>query len=185
MRKYFTILIIVVVGYFIGNSIFVEITRDKTPGKEKRLACQKIVTSFERSFSNDDVKYAQSLIEHGSIGFSSHIEKSVYSKSQLFDHITLEEMDTLFRKKLRSYVKFNENNNSGYKISYYIYENDKKDPGKKSAKSKLYAGYVVLEVKNLYNKSIYKVQIDFMDEKGTDIKSSIDCTIKSFMTYNK
>jgi len=185
MKKYFTVFIIIFIGYFIGNSIFVEMTKDKTPGKAKRLACQKKVTTFERSFSNADIKHVQSLIEHGSIDFSSHVEKAVYSKSKLFDYISLAQVDTFFTKKLRSYVKYNEINSSDYKISYYIYENDKKNPGKKSAKSKLYAGYVVLEVKKLHNKSIYKVQIDFMDDKGSDIQSTIDCSIKSFMTYNK
>ena len=92
MNKYLAIFLIVFIGYFTGNSIYIEMTKDKTPGKAKRLACQKEVTSFERSFSDPDIKYVQSLIEHGSIDFSSYIEKAIYSESKLFNYIGLSEM---------------------------------------------------------------------------------------------
>lgn len=185
MKKYLQILVGLLIFYFIGESIYTEMTKDKTPGKAKRLECQKKVTSFEKAVSDADIVYAQNLIEHGNTNFISSIEKAVYSKSTLFDYITLEQMDKIFSQRLKSYVKYNEKNKEKYKLSYYVYENDKNDPGKKSAKSKLYAGYVVLEVKNLNNKSIYKVQIDFMDDRGSDIKDAINCTLQSFMTYNK
>jgi len=185
MSKYIKVFLLLVIVYFIGNSIYNEMTKDKTPGKAKRLSCQKKVTSFEKGLSDADIIYAQNLIEHGNINFTSSVEESKYSKTKLFDYISLEETDRNFENILQSYVKYNENNKEKYKLSYYIYENDKNDPGKKSAKSKLYAGYVVLEVKNVNNKSIYKVQIDFMDEQGSDIKETIECTVKSLMTYNK
>ena len=185
MKKYIIVFVVVFIGYFIGDSINKEMTKDKTPGKAKRLACQKKVTTFERAYSIADIKFAQNLIEHGSISFSSAIEKPKYSKSVLSDYITLDEIDLMFTKILRSYVKYNEDNNSGYKLSYYIYENDKNDPGKKTKKSKLYAGYVVFEVKTIKNKSIYKVQVDFMNHKKQEIKNSLECSVKSFMTYNK
>jgi hypothetical protein len=86
---------------------------------------------------------------------------------------------------LDSYVQIKNDKEKNYNYSYYIYENDKNDPGKKTKKSKLYAGYIVFEVKNKNNKTIYKVQIDFMDKHGADIVGSINCTIESFMTYNK
>lgn len=185
MTKYVRIFIIVFIGYFVGDSVYNEMTKDKTPGKAKRLECQKQVTVFERSYSLSDLKYAQKLIAHGNDSFTSYIEKAVYSDSVLFNYISLEQIDDIFRKTLQSYIKYNENNQNAYKLSYYIYENDKNDPGKKTEKSKLYAGYIVLEIKNLDNKSIYKVQVDFMDDKGADIKRSIQCSIRSLMTYNK
>ena len=185
MKKYITVFIVVFIGYFVGNSIYNEMTKDKTPGKVKRLSCQKKVTSFERAYSNPDIKYAQSLIEHGNNQFTSSIEKAIYSDSRLFTYISLSDLDKMFSKVLSTYIKHNEQNEPLYKLSYYVYENDRDDPGKKTAKSKLYAGYVVLEVKNMNNKSIYKVQIDFMDDKGTDISNTINCAIESFMTYNK
>ncbi|PIF04134.1 MAG: hypothetical protein CSA86_03300 [Arcobacter sp.] len=185
MKKYLLTFVVVFVAYLVGDAIYTEMTKDKTPGKAKRLPCQKKVTSFERSFSDPDVKYVQSLIEQGSVEFASFVEPAKYAKSTLFEYITLEEMDSAFKDYLHSYVKYNETNEHHYKLYYYVYENDKKDPGKKSAKSKLYAGYVVLEVKNTDNKSIYKVQIDLMDPKGSDIVSTIKCAIKSLMTYKK
>jgi len=185
MKKYIVTFIIVFIGYLVSDSIYKEMTKDKTPGKAKRLPCQKKVTTFERSFSDADVKYIQSLIEHGSMDFTSFTEPAKYAKSELFDYISLEDMDKQFALFLRSYVKYNENNKNGYQLSYYIYENDKNDPGKKTEKSKLYAGYVVLEVKNKENKSIYKVQVDFMDKKGGDVINTMKCALKSLMTYKK
>ena len=185
LKKYISIFIIVFISYFIGDSIYTEINKDKTPGKAKRLECHKKVTVFERSYSLADIKYAQSLISYGNDSFTSSIEKAVYSDSKLFNYISLKQTDDMFKNTLQSYIKYNEKNKNSYNLSYYIYENDKNDPGKKTERSKLYAGYIVLELKNLDNKSIYKVQVDFMDHKGTDIKRSIQCSIKSLMTYNK
>lgn len=185
MKNYLAVFIIFFVGYFLVDSIYHEMSKDKTPGKAKRLECQKRVTSFERAYSLSDIKHAQNLIEYENIDFSSHIEKSIYSESKLFEYITLDQTNKIFGDKLKSYVKHTKSDQKIYKLVYYIYENDKKNPGKKTAKSKLYAGYVVFEVKSLKNKTIYKVQIDFMDNKGADIKSSLDCTVESFMTYNK
>jgi len=185
MKKYLRVFIIVFIGYFVGDSIYSEMSKDKIPGKAKRLPCQKKVTSFERGFSNEDIIYAQRLIEHGSISFSSRIEKPIYQESVLFKHISLEQTDMMFENALKRHIIYNEDNNEQYQMSYYIYENDKKDPGKKTEKSKKYAGYTVFEVKDTHNKTIYKMQVDFMDTKGTDIKNSIECVVKSFMTFNK
>lgn len=185
MNKYVIVFITFFLGYFVVNSIYKEINRDKTPGKAKRLSCQKKVTSFERGFSNPEITYVQKLIEHGNTKFTSYVEKAVYSESVLFDYITLVQTDEIFKNNLEKYVKYNENNDESFSLQYYIYENDKNDPGKKTKKSKSYAGYTVFEVKNKNNKTIYKVQIDFMDNKGKDIKNSIQCAVKSFMTFNK
>ena len=185
MKKYIIVFIVVFIGYLIGNSIYLEQIRDKTSEKTSRLECQRKGTVFERAYSLEDIKNAQSLISNGDDSFTSHIEKAVYSDSLLFNYITLKQTDEIFRKALQKYFKNNETKESAYKLSYYIYENDKKDPGKKTKKSKLYAGYIVVDIKNLNNKSIYKVQADFMDHKGADIKNSIQCSIESLMTYNK
>ena len=184
MKRFVIVFIIVFFSYFIGDGIYSEINKDKIPGKAKRLECHQNVTVFERSYSTDDLKYAQNLIIQGDDSFTSHIEKAVYSNSVLFNYISLDTTDKIFRKKLKNYIQSNEENKKMYQVSYYIYENDKNDPGKKTKKSKLYAGYVVLEVKNMNNKSIYKVQIDFMDNKDSDIKNCIECAVESLMTFN-
>jgi hypothetical protein len=85
MKKYIYTFIIVFIGYFIGNSIYIEITKDKTPGKAKRLECQRKVVTFERGFSNKDISLSQKQIESGNNHFTSSVEKAVYSQSILFN----------------------------------------------------------------------------------------------------
>ncbi len=185
MKKIIYTSIILIVGYFFVTSIYDELHKDKTPGKAKRLACQKKVTTFERAFDDLEVSLAQKEIESHKIVFHSDAEKATYMKSQLFQHISLKQTNKVFREMIDKYRVNNKKIDKNFIYSYYIYENDKKDPGKKSKKSKLYAGYVVFEVKNENNKMIYKIQIDFLDNKGADIDQTIRCAIKSFMTYNK
>lgn len=186
MKKYILTFISVFVLYLIGNSIYVEMTKDKTPGKAKRLECQRKVTSFERSFDVAQIQEAQQEIKNGALDFSSSIEKATYAESALFEYISLEQTDVIFQQTLASFVeKKVALEKKKYRLSYYIYENDLKDPGKKTKKSKEYAGYVVLQIKNSKNKTIYKVQIDFMDFQGADINQSVECAVKSFMTYAK
>ncbi len=185
MKRNLLIFIVVFVSYFLGNSIYTEITRDKTPGKAKRIPCQAKVTTFEKCFLNDDIKIAQSLLESGNIHLSSSVKRSVYSKSKLFDIIKLDDLDKLVYSELNSYIKRKKETKDKLNLSYYVYENDPKDPGKKTEKSKLYGGYILLQVKNKKDRTIYKVQIDFMDKQGKDLKQSLKCCIKSFATYNK
>jgi len=183
MKQYIIVFIVVFIGYLVGNSIYEEITKDPTPGKAKRIECQSKVTSFERGFNEAQIKEAQQEIKNGMITFTSGIEKTIYSDSTLFEYVSLEKTDEVFQKLLTSFVEKNSlHQNKKYDFSYYIYENDIKDPGKKTKKSKEYAGYVVLEVKN-NNTTIYKVQIDFMDFEGKDLQDSLSCAVQSFMTY--
>ena len=154
-------------------------------GKAKRIACQEHATSFERGFGDEDIKKAQILLENGNVTFTSSVEKAVYAESKLFEFVKLEDTDKIVQNELNKYIKDKIEQKDKLNLSYYIYENDIKDPGKKTKKSKLYAGYVVLQVKNENNKTIYKVQIDFMDRQGADIAQSIKCCVKSFATYNK
>ena len=37
--------------------------KDKTPGKAKRLECQRKVSSFERAFNTDEISLAQDQID--------------------------------------------------------------------------------------------------------------------------
>lgn len=186
MKNYIIVFVIVFIGYFIGDSIYTQMTKDKTPGKAKRIECQTKTTTFERGFGDEDIKKAQEKLEQGAVEYSSTIEKAIYAQSELFNYVNLKETNKIFDMELKKYIiKESENKEKPLKISYNIYENDVKDPGKKTKASKLYAGYVVLQVKNDKNKVIYKVQIDFMDKKGADLAQSIQCCIKSFATYNK
>lgn len=184
MKKYLMLFGGLFLGYFLISDIYIQVTKDKTPGKAKRLACQQNVTTFEKSYNDEKVKIAQTLIKSGNYEFTSTIEKSKYATSKLFDYISKEQTDKIFQDELKSYITVKNSEGKKLNLKYNIYENDIKDPGKKTEKSKLYAGYVWLEVKDENNFVIYKVQIDFMDKEGKDITQSIKCCIKSLITYN-
>ena len=183
MKKILYTIIIIVFGYLFIDSIYTQMSKDTTPGKAKRLECQKRVTTFERAFDAESIKLAQMQVQSEKINFTSDIEPAIYMESVLFDFITLKESDKVVQKVFDRYFKKPKTVSQRYNFSYYIYENDKKDPGKKGKKSKLYTGYVVFEVKNIDKKVIYKIQIDFMDDKAKDIPQSLECAIKSFMTF--
>jgi len=185
MKKYIGVFVTVFLLVMIGNSVYTQMNKDKTPGKAKRLPCQAKVTTFERGFNNAEIKIAQALLESGNVSVKSTIEKAKYAESKLFDYVKLEDTNKIVADELKKYIIVKSNKTENLNLSYNIYENDVKDPGKKTKKSKLYAGYVVFQVKNESNNIIYKVQIDFMDKKGADIAQSIKCSIKSFATYNK
>ena len=183
--------LMIFVGVFLmtmlGSSIYEEITK-KSPiesGKAKRLPCQKHNVSFERGFGDDYIKIAQKQLESGNFKFTSYIEKAQYAPSKLFDYIQLSDINKITQTELNSYIKTKKEDDEKLRISYYIYENDIGDPGKKTKKSKLYAGYVVYKFYNKNNKLIYQSQIDFMNKQGTDIAQSVRCAIKSFATFNK
>ncbi|MEA3512586.1 MAG: hypothetical protein U9R37_03195 [Campylobacterota bacterium] len=187
MKKNLIILLafIVIATVIINTSDLPSQTGVPESGKAKRIECQKKTTTFERSFGDEEIKIAQDLLMSGNFSFTSSIEKSIYSESKLFEYVKLQDTDKIVNEELKKYIKSDIKSEKNLKFRYNIYENDIKDPGKKTKKSKLYAGYVWFEFKNENNKTIYKVQIDFMDKKGADIANSIRCCIKSFMTYNK
>lgn len=90
-------------------------------------------------------------------------------------------MDTMIRKQIDLNKNVSENNDKRLIIDYFIYENDKKDPGKKTAKSKLYAGYLVFHFL-IADEKVYRLQIDFMDMQGKDIEEKIQCMMKSILS---
>ena len=177
----------VIFALLIG-SIYEEITKEnnpKTSPKALRLECQRQNVSFERGFDDKFIITAQQQLEEGNFKFTSYVEKAQYSLSKLFDYVKLEDMDKITENELKSYTKTLKLKDDKLKIVYYIYENDINDPGKKTKKSKLYAGYVVYKFYNNKNKLIYQSQIDFMDKQGKDLPKSMKCAIKSFATFNK
>jgi len=154
-------------------------------GKAKRIPCHKHCTAFERGFSDEFIKIAQAQLESGNFTFSSRVEKSTYSPSKLFNYVKLSDIDKITQIELENCLVEKKLTDEKLQIKYYIYENDIGDPGKKTKKSKLYAGYVVYKFYNNKNKLIYQSQIDFMNKQGTDIAQSVKCAIKSFATFNK
>ena len=182
MKRYVWIFVGVCFVLLIGSSIYKQIQKDNKSAKSTRISCHKNTTAFEKVYTQNSLKNLKQKLEEGNFELSSSVQKAVYSKSKLFDYINLEDMDKIVFETLNSYLKQENLNNEKLKISYYIYENDVEDPGKKTQKSKLYAGYVVFRFSDNKNELVYQVQIDFMDKKGADLPQSIKCAIKSFIT---
>ena len=103
-------------------------------------------------------------------------------KSTMFEYVQIEEVDKDVREAIAKHEQSELHSDEKVKIEYYIYENDKSDPGKKTKKSKLFAGYLRFSFV-LDAKKVYMIQVDFMDLQGRDIKKSVDCAIESFVTY--
>jgi hypothetical protein len=184
MKKYLATFVIVFVVGLIGSSIYQEITKEPKSAKAKRIPCQKKATAFERCYDVKLLQEAIKQIKNGNFKLTSSIEKAKYTQSKLFNYVKLEDTDKIALQKLNSFVKQKQpNKQQMVTLHYYIYENDINDPGKKTKKSKLYAGYIVFQVKNNNHKLLYQVQIDFMDRHGKDISQSMKCCIESLMTY--
>lgn len=152
--------------------------------KEKRLSCQSKTITFEKISDLKNINEAISLLKSGNYTITSYIEYSKYMKSQISKYLNLEKANKLLNQSIEKYAKEQKYSNKKLQIKYYIYENDKKDSGKKSKKAKLYAGYLVFEFL-LENKVIYKIQTDYMKMDTSDIPQRFDCVINSFTTLKK
>jgi len=185
MKKYIITFFIFLIIILLGNSIYTQMTKDKVPGKVVRLECHEKTTVFERGYGTGDVIKAQNLLLSGNYKISSGIDKSIYMKSSLFDFVDMEKLNKEFSFFLLQKVKNQKQAKEILQVEYKVYENDKKDPKKKSDKSKLFRGYVVMKFINQNNKVVYQVQIDFKDAQGKDIPKTLECAVESFLTYKE
>ena len=177
------ILPIVVIALF--SFVFYEVYTQATKSvKVKRVECQSKTVTFEKIFVEEPIKESINLFLTNNYEVNSHMEYSKYMKSHLKDILTKEQADELLENVIKAYVKNKVASQEKVSINYYIYENDKEDTGKKGAKSKLYAGYLVFEFK-LGNKLIYKIQTDYMDIDAKDVAQRMDCAINSFVSIIK
>ncbi len=179
--RYIKVMLIVFLASLVLIWLFNQTTNKTVSPKSKRLDCQSKSTTFEKVYDKNLTIEAQELLTTGNYIIKSEIEKSTYSKSTLFDNISKEDIQMITKKQIDEYVENQTDKEKKLLVSYYTRENDPDDPGKKTKKSKQYAGYLVFEFK-LNNKTIYKIQTDFNDKKGKDIEDRIVCTIKSFLT---
>lgn len=181
LKKFIYPMIIV----FIIAGLSVEIYNFLNPKKAKssRLACHSEVVVFERIYYNDLIKDIQEAIKAGNIELNARVQKSEYMDSQLFTHISQQQIE---QKIMQRFEKEKTDVNSDKKavIDLLIYENDKEDPKKKTPAAKKYAGYLSFEYK-YENMIVYKFQIDFMDMKALDIDRRIDCAVESVVTIKK
>lgn len=150
-----------------------------TVAKEKRLACQAQTITFERVFTDQPVIKAIDLLESKNYKINTYVDYSKYMKSHLKDILSEKEAQNRLESVLEKFVKNESLKDEKVEIKYYLYENDKKDTNKKGKKSKLYAGYVLLEFK-LNNNTVYKIQTDYMDKDIKDLNERIECAVQSF-----
>ncbi len=185
MKKYILLFCAGAFIAFIGGTIYTQVAKEKLQDETKRLACHKHVTTFERGYGFEDIKKAQQLLLDGNYKINSSVEKSIFMPSTLFDFIDMDILD----KKLDSIIseKMAAENLARERVEVYykVYENDKQDPKKKGESCKLFRGYVVMKFENQNNKTVYQIQIDFLDDEGSDIPETLKCAVESFVTYKE
>ena len=123
----------------------------------------------------------QDAIKSGNVEIKSKFKLSEYMPSKLADHISLSQVDEMIQKQIELHKMTSKSNDNMLLIDYFIYENDKEDPGKKTEKSKLYAGYLVFHFL-LEGEKVYRIQIDFIDLQGKDIEEKVQCAINSVLS---
>lgn len=179
MKKYIYIIFTAALLFLIGKSIYEQI--NKTGAKSLRLECHKNSTVFEKVLKPELLEKLQKDIEKGNIKVDIQIEKAKYMESKLFNHVDPQKVKKEFITLLNYKTLDKKTKNS---VNILIYENDKNDPGKKTPKSKLYAGYLVFSFK-VDNTLVYKLQIDFFDHQGKDISKVLKCALKSISTIKE
>ncbi|WP_415408101.1 hypothetical protein ACLHDG_06075 [Sulfurovum sp. CS9] len=180
MKYIYTILAIVII-YFVGNDIYKQNTKTVAGAKSTRLACHKTCKVFERTYDAELLKKAQETVQAGEYKLTSSIKQAKFMETQMFKYVQLEKVDQMVKDAIETRKQADAKADGKVHIDYYIYENDKADPGKKTKKSKLYAGFLRFIL--TYNgKKFYSVQADFMNLEGEDIPKSVECAIESFMT---
>lgn len=153
----------------------------KTGAKSARLECHKKSTVFERVYDEARMKEAQRALKTGNYELLSRAKKAQYMESRLFEYVDMKAVDKMVNENIATYKDAEVQSSNPVVIDYFVYENDKGDPGKKTPKSKLYAGYLHFKV-TVEGERVYVIQIDFMDLKGKDIPGKVACAIESIMT---
>lgn len=171
--------IIAIITFYLAGGIYKKLT---THANVTKLPCQEEVVVFERLYEKPLLQEIQKAVYEQAYDVSIEFQKSYYMPTKLFEYVHKDEIKQVVLQTLQTYKKTLHVKEESLHVKVLVYENDKLDPGKKTAKSKLYAGYLVFdfyEGKTL----VYKVQIDFIQPHGEDIAKRIKCAIKSLMNY--
>ena len=153
----------------------------KKSSKSVRLECHKKSTVFERVYDQALMKGAQRALQKGEYELLSRAKKAQYMESKLFEYVDMKAVDQMVKDALDAHKDTQVESNTPVTIDYFVYENDKGDPGKKTKASKLYAGYMHFKVM-VEGERVYVIQLDFMDLQGKDIPEKVECAVKSIMT---
>uniref|UniRef100_UPI004048EA7C hypothetical protein n=1 Tax=Aliarcobacter sp. TaxID=2321116 RepID=UPI004048EA7C len=175
---------LIIIALFSGI-FYVVFNQTTKSAKTKRVKCQTQTTTFEKIFVEEPIIDSINSFKSNNYEIISNIEYSKFMKSNLINILTKEQSDEKLKTVINKYVSLDNKhkNDKRVLINYYIYENDKKDSGKKNDEAKKYAGYLVFEFK-YENKLVYKIQTDYMNLDGKDIEERMDCVITSFISIN-
>ena len=179
MFKYFLGLVAVLFFYMIGSEVVGFI--NKKGANSARLECHKKSTTFEYVYQKEQVTTIQDAIKSNHVVIKSKFQLSEHMQTKLAKHISLSEVDKMIQDQIDLHKMTEKKSTKELLIDYFIYENDKEDPGKKTAKSKLYAGYLVFHFL-VEGEKVYRIQIDFMDLQGKDIEEKVGCVFDSVMS---
>lgn len=184
--RWFGIAAAAAVALFIAYGVYGQMT--KPPMKPQRIPCQKEVTCFERLYGTPEaLSRVVDLLARRHYGIETTTQPSVYMKPRLFDTLDPAEAEAEARRAIERLIPrkaASAGAKAPLRVKFLIYENDKKDPGKKSKKAFLYEGYVVFSFL-LEGKTVYKVQVDFMEPEGRDVNRRIDCAVRSLVSLEK
>ena len=178
MSKYIYGLIIALFLYVAGSEVYK--STNKKSAKSTRLACHESAITFERVYQPERVQEMIETFKSGNVELKSKFKLAEYMESKMGSYITIEEIDAMFKEQIAKHHVEKENSKN-LLIDYFVYENDKEDPGKKTKKSKLYAGYLRL-IFILEGEKVYSFQIDFKDLEGKDIPEKVVCTVDSLLS---
>ncbi len=122
------ILIIVAFISFIVYGVF---NQNRIESKSKKsTSCQNSVTTFEKIYSTD-LKFAKELLLSSNYIIESKIEYSKSMKSNLYNIFSNKQSNQILNDVLSKFKNSDKKYDKKLLISYYIYENDKEDKGKK------------------------------------------------------
>ncbi|MGM0518455.1 MAG: hypothetical protein ACQERD_02290 [Campylobacterota bacterium] len=174
-------ILIFIIG-FIVYGVFTQIKKT-TSFDSKRVSCQEKTTTFENINTQQPIKKAIKIFESNNFEIDGYIDYSKFMSSNIEGKITSQDIKQRIIKIAKEFTIENSklNTQNQLDIDFYIYENDKEDSRKKGDNCKLYAGYIVLDFL-LNKKSVYKIQIDYMENDTSDLDERINCAFKSFIS---
>lgn len=160
--------------FFAGGIIWWVMEQNPSPP-----LCQKETVCFDKvSGTQEQLTQITQALEKGTVQYHCSVRPSKYMETVITHYITPEMLTDLTANVFGQPLPEAE---TPLTIECELYENDKLDPGKKSQKCKLFAGYLLYTFK-LHQEQIYKIQIDVMDSKGKDIPKRLQCIKESLLS---
>lgn len=151
----------------IGWYLFRESLSEKPP-------CQQEVMFFDKQTGTQ--KQINGLIDSvksGALTYSCKVIPSTHMQPIISKNINHESL-----KNITESVFGKQKESDKYRLECQLIENDKLDPGKKSQTCKLHAGLLLY---TFYEEEhpVYKIQMDVMEDSGTDIPVRVECIRQS------